>query len=120
VVEPVQQVLVHLDDDELEQRRDHAHDAQRQTLDVRAEQLAHHDSRDGAEAQRERTDVHAKADQRYKTERGHIDFVILQPEEVAQATQAHGHHRVGDEQQHAPAGLVHQQCGRERELDLRK
>lgn len=96
VLEPVQQILVHLDDHELQQRRNNAYDAQRQPFDVRTEQLAHHHAGYGTETQRERADVHAQADQRYQTEGGHVHVVFLQPEEVSQAAQADGHHRVGD------------------------
>lgn len=114
----VQQGLVRLNYAELDQGSEHAHDADRQSFELRTEQLSDHDTRYGTEAQSERADVNAQADERHQTERRHVDASLLLPEVEGQGAEAHGHHRIGDEQQHPPAGPVHQLRGHESEYDL--
>lgn len=114
----IQQGLIRLDNAELNQRREHAHDADRQSLEFRAEQLSNHDPRYWAETQREGADINSQADERHQTERRHVDAALLLIEVEGQGTEAHGHHRIGDQQQHPPASPVHQLRGRESEYDL--
>lgn len=119
-IEPILQIVEALDDDELEQRGQNADDAQRDAFRLRREQLAHHDTGYGAEAQREHADVDGQAGQRHPRHVRHVVALLLGVKEGSQRQQADSHYAVADQQQHSAASAVHQQTGQVRHDHLQR